>query len=490
MTKKRVKAKSIPTISPIPAMATDGIVRPMSHKRVQRLRVNWFMVGSVFGVGMSFFMNFMVSTVVVPQYEALTGRQRGDVAIAEAGSKPRTLQVASIEPVATFLPEKPEPVAPPPPSYPLALELKVENGDTLVGMLLANNVPSTDAHNVVEALRREFNPRNLKVGQKISITLARHETLTDAAAVKDLAIKLPNLSTVELKASGDSFSVAAIKAELKDRAYRGYGKVKSSLFQAGYDAGIPSGAMAEVVKAFSYDVDFQRDIHPGDTIEVLLDRKETSEGTVGGYGNVRYAALTLNGKKHEIFSFKDAYGVAWYDAKGNSVKKSLLRTPMNAARISSGFGMRRHPILGYSKMHKGTDFAAPTGTPIMAAGDGIVKQRAWNGAYGNFVLIQHNGTYATAYGHMSRFGNIKQGQRVKQGQVIGYVGTTGRSTGPHLHYEVRANGNQVNPAARQFNLANGLTGGQLAKFNASKQAVNAELASLKRGATPAVVASR
>lgn len=489
--KPRAKVKAIPMISPVPAMATDGISRPMSLKRVQRLRVNWFMVGSVFGVGISFFMNFMVTTVIVPQYDATVARLKGDFNFAEKKAANATEMASVVEKAAAkaIVLAANEPVVPIV-SYPRELELKVQNGDTLVGMLLKNNVPSSDAHNVVAALKREFNPRSLKVGQKISLTLARHESLADAAAVKDLAIKLPNLSTVELKAAGDTFSVAAIKAELKDRAYRGFGTVRSSLFQAGYDAGIPGGAMGEVVQAFSYDVDFQRDIHPGDTIEVLLDRKETAEGSVGGYGNVRYAALTLNGKKHEIFRFKDSYGVAWYDAKGNSVKKSLLRTPINAARITSGFGMRRHPILGYSKMHKGTDFGATVGTPIMAAGDGIVKQRNWNGAYGNFVLIQHNGTYSTAYAHMSRFGNIKQGQRVKQGQVIGYVGTTGRSTGPHLHYEVRQHGQQVNPAARQFNLANGLTGGQLAKFKAAQQAVSSELAGLKRGSANAQLASR
>lgn len=487
MPKKKAKVKSIPMISPVPAMHTDGISRPMSVKRVQRLRVNWFMVGSVFGVGVSFFMNFVVSTVIVPQYDAVMSRHRGDFNFAENGRATETARHAPTTPYAMVLAAN-NPLVP---AYPKNLELKVENGDTLVGMLLKNNVPSNEAHNIVAALKSEFNPRSLKVGQKISITLGRHESLSDAAAVKELAINLPNLSTVELKAAGDTFSVAAIKADLKDNAYRGFGKVKTSLSQAGADAGIPAGAMGEIIKAFSYDVDFQRDIHPGDTIEVLLDRKETAEGKVGGYANVRYAALTLNGKKHEIFSFKDAYGVAWYDAKGNSVKKSLLRTPINAARITSGFGMRRHPILGYSKMHQGTDFGASTGTPIMAAGDGIVKQKNWNGGYGNFVLIQHNGTYSTAYAHMSRFGNIKLGGRVKQGQVIGYVGTTGRSTGPHLHYEVRAHGRQVNPAARQFNLANGLTGGQLAKFNAAKQSVTTELASLAKPAPkPAQVASR
>lgn len=483
----RAKVKPIAMISPVPAAATGDVSRPMSVKRVQRLRVNWFMVGSVFGVAVSFFMNFMVTAIIMPQYESVMGRHRGDFSFAE-GKKGTE--------IAKHAPSTPDDMvtaanAPEVPKYPRNLTLKVENGDTLVGMLLKNNVPSNEAHNVVAALKAEFNPRSLKVGQKISITLARHETLNDAAAVKELAIKLPNLSTVELaRRNNGDFSVAAIKAELKDRAYRGFGTVKTSLFQAGYDAGIPGGAMGEVVQAFSYDVDFQRDIHPGDTIEVLLDRKETAEGNVGGYGNVRYAALTLNGKKHEIFRFKDAYGVAWYDAKGNSVKKSLLRTPINAVRITSGFGMRRHPILGYSKMHQGVDFGASQGTPIMAAGDGIVKFKGWMNGYGNFVQIQHNGTYSTAYGHMSRFATIKQGGRVKQGQVIGYVGMTGRATGPHLHYEVRANGRQVNPAARQFNLASGLSGKQLASFNATKQSVNAELAAVKKSMQSAQVASR
>jgi murein DD-endopeptidase MepM/ murein hydrolase activator NlpD len=481
-------------ISPIPAASAEPVSRSVSHKRIHRLRVNWFMVGSVFGVAVSFFMNFFVSAIIMPQYEAWAGRKgSGEIAFADEQviQKEKESKVAAIAKtvtqevedakeatIAAFAPEvKPEPK---PVAYPRELTLKVENGDTLIDMLVANNVPNSDAHNVVDALRTKFNPRNLKIGQEMSLTLARHETVGSAAAVQELAIKLPNLSTVELKAAGDKFNVAAVKAELKDRAYRGYGIVKTSLSQAGADARIPGGAMGEVVQAFSYDVDFQRDIHPGDTIEVLLDRKETAEGQIGGYNNVRYAALTLGGKKHEIFRFKDSYGVAWYDAKGNAVKKSLLRTPINAARITSGFGMRRHPIMGYSKMHQGVDFGASTGTPIMAAGDGVVKQRGWSGGYGNFVLIQHNGTYSTAYGHMSRFGNIKLGGRVKQGQVIGYVGSTGRSTGPHLHYEVRANGRQVNPAARQFNLANGLTGKQLAAFNAQKQSFSREMASLKR----------
>ncbi len=455
---KRVKPI---VISPIPARAVSGTPRAASAKRVNRVRLSWFIVGSVFGVAVSFFMNLLVTTVIMPEYEQVVARKSGDIVLAEIA----TPKLAEIIATKTPLSEKHEtkqelaiaapviPVATPVATYPMELTLEVANGDTLVGMLIDQKVPSAEAHNVVAALKPEFNPRSLRIGQKISLTLARHESLGDAAAVKELAIKLPNLSTVELEREGEGkFAVAAIKEVLTNTPTHASGTVRSSLSQAAADAGINGGAFAEIVQAFSYDVDFQREIHPGDKISVLLDKKLSKEGQVGGYDNVRYASLTLLGKKHEIFK----YDGTWYDSKGNTVKKSLLRTPINAARITSGFGMRRHPILGYSKMHQGTDFGAATGTPIMAAGDGIVKVRGWQGGYGNFVMIQHNGTYATAYGHMSRFGNIKQGGRVKQGQIIGYVGTTGRSTGPHLHYEVRANGRQVNPAAKQFNLASGL----------------------------------
>lgn len=494
MTKRKKKspapaAKPI-MISPVPAVAAGPVSRPMSAKRISRLRLNWFVVGSVFGVSVSFFMNLLVTTVIVPQYDAVMARH-GSVAIAETDRKEATRLASVTERVAApeVVAEAKEAVI----TYPRNVTLEVASGDTLIDMLVRENVQPSEAHNAVAALRKngEFNPRSLRIGQKISLKLARHEQLGDKAAIEELAIKLPNLSTVELERAGDGFNVAAIKEQLTTSAYRATGTVRSSLSQAASDAGIGGAAFAEIVQAFSYDVDFQREIHPGDKIEVLLDRKLAKSGEVGGFGDVRYAALTLQGKKREIFKFKDSFGtVAWFDAKGNSVKKSLLRTPINAARITSGFGMRRHPILGYSKMHQGTDFGASTGTPIMAAGDGIVKFKGWSGGYGNFVMIQHNGTYATAYGHMSRFANIRQGGRVKQGQVIGYVGTTGRSTGPHLHYEVRQNGRQVNPAAKQFNLANALTGAQLTAFNGRKAAISKELASLAHPAKPQQVASR
>lgn len=478
---KRVKPI---VISPIPSKTVTGVSRSISAKRVNRVRLSWFVVGSLFGVAVSFFMNLLVTTVIMPEYEQVVARRHsGDITIAEnvARTKPLSILTGNDEDAETIaqakeeLKEVAEAPQPAPITYPRELTLEVANGDTLIDMLTDQHVTTAEAHNVVAALKAEFNPRSLRIGQKISLTLARHETIGDATAVKELAIKLPNLSTVELerKAEGQ-FAVAAIKETLTNTPTNATGTVRSSLSQAAADAGINGGAFAEITQAFSYDVDFQRDIHPGDKISVLLDKKLSKDGQVGGYDNLRYASLTLLGKKHEIFKYEGT----WYDAKGNTIKKSLLRTPLDVTRITSGFGMRRHPILGYSKMHQGVDFGASQGTPIKAAGDGIVKQKGWVNGYGNFVMIQHNGTYATAYGHMSRFGNIRQGGRVKQGQIIGYVGMTGRATGPHLHYEVRANGHQVNPAAKQFNLASGLTGRQKANFDARKAEMLKQMASL------------
>ena len=484
-------------ISPVPEVTTAPVSRAMTIKKIMRLRMNWFVVGSVCGIGASFFMHFVVTTLVVPGYHLLSGPSAllpaqeasnktsadQDDQTADAGddadntNKSHTATAAAKPAVTASV------------TYPRTLALEIGHGKTLLDLLLANRVQVSEAHSVINALKGHMNPSKLKAGQKISLTLARHEKLGDAAAVRELAIRLPNLDTIELsRLDNGSFNVAALKEQLTEHGYRGFGKVKTSLSQAASDGNIPMSAMNEVIKAYSYDIDFQREIHPGDSIEVLMDRKTTADGRVGGYGPPRYAVLTLKGKKHEIFRFKNAYGdYAWFDGNGNSVKKSLLRTPINAAHITSGFGMRMHPLLGYSKMHKGVDFGASTGTPIMAAGDGVVEFKGWKTGYGNFVLIRHNKTYETAYAHCSRFGSISVGNRVRQGQIIAYVGMTGGATGPHLHYEVRQNEVQVNPVAKQFNMASGLTGKQLAAFKANKQAAVKELASLG-GAAPAKTA--
>lgn len=452
--------------------------------RLKRLRINWFALGSIFGIFLSFIANYAFA----PSHKSADEPQVKVQADSQAAVPTATAITPAHAPARVASNQGALP--PLPPIYPLKLALKVGKGDTLLDLLIANRVQPKEAHAVINALKETFNPGKLKVGQRISVTLDRHEKIGDMAAVKELAIKLPNLSTIELQRLQDGgFNVASTELNSSQKTYRGYGRVRSSILQAGAEAGIPASAMQEIIRAFSYDIDFQREIHPGDTIEVLIDRaplKAAKGKKANGYttkgGTVRYAALNLKDGKHEIFRFKDANGkLAWFDGKGNSIKKSLLRTPLDAARITSGFGMRTHPIKGYSKMHRGVDFGASMGTPIMAAGDGVVTFRGWKGGYGNFVTIKHNARYTTAYGHISRFAKIKVGSKVSQGQVIAYVGSTGMSTGPHLHYEVLENNAQVNPVAKQFNMAMGLSGKQLAAFKTAKQSALNELASLAKG---------
>lgn len=453
--------------------------RPLTQKKVQKMRFNWFVVGALCGVGASFFMNLLITSVIIPQYQHIASRIPADLVLARAPVSPSPdmrirAETTAAAPKSLTSATKTSPpgattATPPlaPITYPRTLALKISAGDTLLDVLMDNHVEEQEAHQVIAALRKTFNPGMLRVGQKISMTLARHEKAGDSAAVKELAIKLPNLSTVELaRLNNGTFSVAAVKEPTRSEMRRAYGKVRSSLFQAAADAGISNATMSELVKAFAYDVDFQRDIHPGDTIEVLMEREVTKDGRVAASSRPHYAALKLHGRTHEIFRYKNTLGLeGWYTASGESVKKSLLRTPINAVRISSGFGMRKHPILGYSRMHRGIDFAAVTGTPILAAGDGVVEKAGWSSGYGNLLQIKHNATYSTAYGHTSRFASgIRPGVRVRQGQVVAYVGTTGMSTGPHLHYEILQNGAQVNPSGAKFNTAVALAGRELQRF--------------------------
>jgi murein DD-endopeptidase MepM/ murein hydrolase activator NlpD len=230
-----------------------------------------------------------------------------------------------------------------------------------------------------------------------------------------------------------------------------------------------------MIKMLSWDVDFQRDIQPGDRFEVMYERYYTDGGKFVRTGDVLYANLILSGKSHPIYRHTSKGGTTdYFDAKGVSARKALLRTPIDGARLTSNFGKRHHPILGYTMMHRGVDFAAPVGTPIYAAGDGIVDVREREGAYGNYIRVRHNSDYATAYAHMSRFApRIQKGSRVKQGQVIGFVGSTGRSTGPHLHFEVLQKGQQINPMAVKMPIGDKLAGAELERFAQQRTRIGA-----------------
>ena len=280
-----------------------------------------------------------------------------------------------------------------------------------------------------------------------------------------------------------SYIASLLSRDILTVPLRVTGTIDSSLFDAATKAGLPQAVLSEMIRAFSYDVDFQREVQPGDGFEVLFDQLvDEQSGKMVGTGVVAYAALSLSGKVQELYRYAPAGNfVGYYNAQGVSVKKALLRTPVDGARISSSFGMRMHPILGFTRLHPGVDFAVPTGTPIMASGDATVVSAGWNGGgYGNFVVLKHNSSYSTAYGHMSRIAKgIKPGAHVHQGEIIGYVGMTGLATGPHLHYEVRIDNRPINPLSVRMPATEKLDGRALADFHSQQQTVAKQLASLR-----------
>ena len=352
-----------------------------------------------------------------------------------------------------------------------------------------------EAHKVITALSEAFDPRGLKPGQEIFLTFtpesaAEKKTPLIQAATADAvqetdAKPKETLVTLALRPSleqdirvtrqvDDSYLAEVVARPLSRVLGRAEGSIESSLALAADEAGMPAAILVTAIRALSFDVDFQREIRKGDTYEFLYETFEDEDGLLARSGNVLYAAMTLSGELKELYYFEDQDGDGdYYTVKGESVRKALLRTPVDGARLSSGFGMRKHPVLGYNKMHRGTDFAAPRGTPIYAAGKGQIEMAGRNGGYGNYVRIRHNSTYKTAYAHMHRFAKgISRGKKVKQGQVIGYVGSTGRSTGPHLHYEVLLNGKQVNPLSIKLPSGEKLTGEKLERFQVARAAID------------------
>ena len=374
--------------------------------------------------------------------------------------------------------------------------LRVERGDTLMGMLVEAGIDRGEAHEAITALRKVFRPRDLRPGQGIELSLApaaepratgTAETPRNGAAAETRLISLGLQPSVErdvlvTREGGTGFVALAINRPLIARTVGSRGTIETNLSVAGSEAGMPAKVLTDLIRMFSFDVDFQRDIQRGDSFEVVYDAKFEDSGAMALAGDIVYAAMTLSGKRMELYRFTPKSGrTDYFDPKGDSVRKTLMRTPIDGARLSSGYGMRKHPILGYTKMHRGVDFAAPRGTPIYAAGDGTVEVVGRKGAYGKYVRIRHNSTYKTAYAHMSRYAKgIRKGKRVKQGQVIGYVGSTGRSTGPHLHYEILVNGRQINPRRVKLPSGEKLKGQDLETFAARRAEIDAARAQIFR----------
>lgn len=356
--------------------------------------------------------------------------------------------------------------------------MRLEWGDTLIGLLLEAAVPEAQAHDAMTALRTVYDPRDVQAGEEVVLRYSDNGDFTgfEFEPAADRAIRVER--------NGDDFKAASVVRPLSHNVMAASVEIDGSLYESGIKAGIPASAMADLVKALSYNVDFQRDIKAGDSFKVLYEVMRNPEGVLVRTGQILYAEVKLQGRVVPVYRYRYADGrTDYYDRQGNSVRKALLRTPVNASRMSSGFGMRRHPILGYTRMHKGVDFAAPTGTPIYASGDGVVVERGVKNGYGNYIRIRHNSTLQTAYAHMSRFNpSVTRGSRVRQGQVIGYVGMSGRATGPHLHYETLVNNVQVSPLSiANMNTGEPLRGGNLDRLRGIIRAIDEQFTDIKEG---------
>src|SRR5690625_308211 len=318
--------------------------------------------------------------------------------------------------------------------------VEVRAGDTLMALLRRAGAGRKEAHEAVEALSAEYDPRHLRPGQEIQLALSGPEA--GALSVEWLRLVPDAELEVHVQREEEGYAALTVERPLARQEEHRQGEITSSLFAAGAAAQVPHRILVEAIRAMSFDVDFQRDIQPGASFEFFYESLADESGEIVKTGDLHYVALGLGERQRVLYRCESDDGTLdFYDANGLSARRGLLRTPLDGARVSSNFGMRRHPIKGYKRMHQGIEFAAPTGTPIYAAGDGTVQMAGRNGGYGNYIRIRHGNGYETAYAHLIRFAKgIRAGVRVRQGDVIGYVGSTGASTGPHLHYEVLVNG--------------------------------------------------
>ncbi len=356
----------------------------------------------------------------------------------------------------------------------LVKTLAVGRGDTLMKLLAKAGADSTESALAIEAMRGLYNPKKLQLGQEITLKFERADG--DALQLAALNVQDSVERTVTVTRGDAGFQAQEIVRELDKSHVRSAGTITSSLYESALDAGIPMPVLSEMIRLFSYDVDFQREVQKGDGFEVFYEQFAGEDGKPVKAGAIQSAAMMLSGQEIRYYRYAPPGEEAdYFTARGMSVRKALLRTPIDGARLSSGFGMRGHPVLGFSRMHRGVDFAAAAGTPIQAAGDGTVETAGWSGGYGNYVRVRHNGQYATAYGHMSRIA-VKNGQRVRQGQIIGYVGATGLATGPHLHYETIYNGGQINPLSIRLPTGRKLEGKEFATFQRNIDAIERQIA--------------
>ena len=319
---------------------------------------------------------------------------------------------------------------------------KISTGETFDNILSEYSISQAEISEIKKNLSKKINLNKLKTDQKIELVIDQSNNV-----VKEFIFKISTTEKIYLTkdTKTDKFDQRIIVKKLKKNIMYSENVILQSLYKSALNKKIPANIVVEFAKIYGFQVDFQRDIRKRDKFQIMYEIFIDDNGKIIETGEILYANLKLSGQDNILYYFDSKNNYGHYDKSGKSVKKALMKTPINGARLSSPFGMRKHPIDGFNKMHRGTDFAAPMGTPIMASGDGVVKKAGWCGGGGNCVVIKHNSSYQTVYAHMSKFAKgIRSGVRVKQTQVIGYVGSTGKSTGPHLHYEVIFNGKKIN----------------------------------------------
>ena len=330
--------------------------------------------------------------------------------------------------------------------------IKIKSGDSLQRILLKEGIPQSEINKIYSQIIKKFDLKKIQQGQDLKVILNKNN---GQISISRLSFQLDSLSTVHLYSNQNDYAVKIIKKNLEKINFLAQGVIQNSLYGSASKVGVDPEIIIEFARIFGFEIDFQRDIRANDEFKIFYERYEDDDGETHKNGNILFAYMKNNGREITLYRYTDAKKISgYYTADGKSIEKALMKTPINGARLSSVFGFRKHPILGYNKLHQGTDFAAPRGTPVMASGSGTVERASWFGAYGKYVSIRHNSTYKTAYAHLSGFGKgIKAGTKIQQGRIIGYVGSTGRSTGPHLHYEVLVNNKRVN--SQRLNLPSG-----------------------------------
>jgi murein DD-endopeptidase MepM/ murein hydrolase activator NlpD len=353
----------------------------------------------------------------------------------------------------------------------------IKKNDTVEKILKQFKIRNEDIREISLQLKKK-KLANIYSGRKLSLILKKRNDGSNT--IVNLLYPIDNTTSVEIRKSQDIFTVKENILQLYKKEVVVKNVIKNNLYSSAIESGIEPNIIIEFARVFGFEVDFQRDIRKEDRFEILYERFVDDNNKVRDTGKIIYASMYVNGEEINLYNFKFNNVEDFYDIKGKSITKSLMKTPINGARLSSSYGMRKHPILGYNKMHRGTDFAAPSGTPIMASGSGTVTRARWCGGGGNCVKIKHNSTYETIYAHMKAFAKgIKEGRKVKQGQIIGYVGSTGLSTGPHLHYEVIVNGKKVNSQKLKLPSGKILSGEERQQFELDRIKIDLKLANLR-----------